>query len=65
VLSGRDDDLEPLTSWTLGRRPSSKNLETMILGVTPKLLLAGESEMQQLSEKEASMAISRDEAVRI
>jgi len=33
--------------------------------VTPKLLLAGESEMQQLSEKEASMAISRDEAVRI
>ena len=43
----------------------AKNLENDTLDVTPKLLLAGESEMQQLSEKEASMAISRDEAVRI
>jgi hypothetical protein len=50
----------------LGRFVGFQRLTTYPnLFVTPKLLLAGESEMQQLSEKEASMAISRDEAVRI
>jgi hypothetical protein len=33
--------------------------------VTPKLLLAGESEMQQLSEKEGSMSIRGDGGGRI